>query len=110
MPSAQHADEVADQMDLGVVAHLGRHVGLAVPALVGRQHVEAGIGQRDELVTPRVPALGEPVAQHHRGPVGRPRLGDVHADAVGVDEPVRGHAARKCGITLSPQMRMVSSC
>ena len=44
---------------------------------------------------PRVPALGEAVAEHDERPVGRSALGDVHADAVGFDEAVLdvGHRA-----------------
>ena len=41
-----------------------------------------------ELMAPRVPALGEAVAQHHGRAVGGSRFGDVHADAVGFDETI----------------------
>ena len=91
----EQADDVADEMQLRVlVDRLGR-IGLAVAALVGRDDVVARIAERVELVSPRVPALGEAVTQHDDRSVGRPRLGDVHSDPVGVDEAVRdiGHRA-----------------
>ena len=51
-----------------------RAVGGAVATLVGREHVVPGVTQRLQLVAPRVPALGEAVAEHDRGPVVRARL------------------------------------
>ena len=71
----------------------GRHVGGAVAALVGREHVVPGVAQRAQLVAPRVPALGEAVAEHDRAAVVGPGLGDVHADAVGVDVPMADHVS-----------------
>ena len=76
-----------------VLVDARRHVGGAVAPLVGSEHVEPGVAERAQLVSPRVPALGEPVAQHDRRPVLGPRLGDVHADAVGVDVPMADRAA-----------------
>ena len=61
----EHAHEVTDQMQLGVGADVVGHVGLAVPALIGCEHVVAGVAERSQLMAPRVPALGEAVAQHH---------------------------------------------
>ena len=56
---------------------------MAVAALIGREHVEPGVGERLHLVSPRVGALGEPVAQHDER-VARPsRFRDVELDAVG---------------------------
>ncbi len=91
----EETDDVSDEVELRVRLDRFGGVGLAVPSLVGRDDVVAGIGQRAELVAPRVPALGESVAQHDERAVGRARLGDVHADAVGVDEAVGdvGHRA-----------------
>ena len=71
-----------------------RAIGGAVAALVGREHVVAGVAERLQLVAPRVPALGEAVAQHDRGTVGGTGLGDVHAQAVAVD--VVGARSRQC--------------
>ena len=91
----EQADDVADEVQLRVlVDRLGR-IGLAVAALVGRDDVEARIAECVELVPPRVPALGEAVAQHDERAVSGPRLRDVHSDPVGVDEAVRdlGHRA-----------------
>ena len=87
----EQADDVADEMELRVLVDARGHVGGAVAALVGREHVVAGVTQCLQLVTPRVPALGESVAEHDGGPVVGPGVGDVHADAVGVDVPVADH-------------------
>jgi hypothetical protein len=79
-------DDVAGQVQDRVVAdRLGRGA-LAVAALVRGHRVESGRRQRDELVPPGVPALGEAVQQHHQRPAAG--LGDVHPEAAGVDEPV----------------------
>ena len=58
-------------------------VGLAVAAHVGRHGVEAGLGQRAELVAPGVPGLREAVAEDDERALAL--LGHVHADAVGLD-------------------------
>ncbi len=80
--------EVTDQVELRVLGHLAGHVGLPVATLVGRDRMEAGLSQSDELMSPRVPALGKTVAQDHGAAVVGPRLGDVHGDPVGRDVPV----------------------
>ena len=73
-------------VELGVpVDGLGL-VGLAVAAHVGRDGMVAGRGERGELMPPRVPRLGEAVAEQHERALAL--LGDVHADAVGVDGAV----------------------
>ena len=80
------ADDVADQVQLRVLVDgLGRS-RLPVAALVGGDRVVAGLGQRRELVAPRVPGLGEAVAEHDEGTLAG--LGDVHLDAVGLDGAV----------------------
>ena len=60
-----------------------RRVGLAVAALIGCDRAEAGVGERLQLVAPRVPELGKAVAEEHREAAAG--FDDVHADAVGVD-------------------------
>ena len=79
----EQPDEVGGEV-LGAVARdVGRGGRVAVAALVGREHVEPGVGERLHLVSPRVGALGEPVAQHDER-IARPsRFRDVELDAVG---------------------------
>ena len=89
----QQADDVADHVQLRVLVDRLGAVGLAVAALVRGDSVEAGIGERGDLVPPRVPALREAVAHHdERAAAG---LGDVHVDAVRLDGAVLdlGHGA-----------------
>ena len=81
-------------MQLRVLVDVGGHVGGAVAALVGREHTVASLAERVELVSPRVPALREAVAEHDRRAVFGPALGDVHADAVGVDVAVTDRVER----------------
>ena len=82
----EHPDDVADEVELGVLVDPARHVGLAVAALVGRDRVVPGVAEGAELVPPRVPAFREAMTQHDGAPVGGPGLGHVHPDPVGVDE------------------------
>ena len=84
--SIEQADEISHQVQLGVRVDVVGHVGLAVAPLIGGDHVVPGRAERPELMAPRVPALGEAVAQHHGGAVDGPGFDDVHADAVGLDE------------------------
>ena len=60
----EQADDVGGQLDDVVGVDRLRLRGPAVPALIGRQHVVAGLGQRGYLVPPRVGQLGEAVGQH----------------------------------------------
>jgi hypothetical protein len=94
----EHAQRVAHEVQDRVPLDGLRRVAAAVPPLVRGNGVEARRRERDELVPPRVPALGEPVEQQH----GRPGagLGEVQADPFDLDVPVGdlrvgrgGHAA-----------------
>ena len=61
----EQADDVGAQLD-DVVGVDGRRLRRpAVAALIGRQHVVAGLGQRGDLVPPRIGQFGEAVGQHH---------------------------------------------
>src|SRR5581483_5689204 len=82
----EEAEDVITQVFDVVALQLGRLRRAAVAALVGRDHVVAGLGDGGYLVAPRVPKLGEAVAQHDDRPFAR--LGDVHVDAVGGDGAV----------------------
>ena len=68
-----------------------RAVGLAVAAHIGRDGVESSFGQRRQLVAPRIPGFGKAVAQQDQRTLAL--LGQVHADAVGLDGavPQPGH-------------------
>ena len=74
----QVAGEVVDAVRLDVARRAGR----AVAALVGSEHVVPGVGERTDLVAPRVGALGEAVAQHDRRRRRVAGLDDVELDAV----------------------------
>ena len=84
LPERVHQrDHVAGQVQDRVLVGGLRAAGAAVAALVGRDGVKACLGQRGELMPPRVPALGEPVQQHDQRALAR--LGHVHA------QPARVH-------------------
>ncbi len=87
----EQADEVAEQVELRILLHRRRAVGLAVAAQVGSDGVVAGRGQGGELKAPGVPRLREAVQQHHQRTFAL--FGDVRLDAVGLYEPV-GDLAR----------------
>ena len=78
----EHAQRVADVVQERVVLDRVRCTRAGVAALVGRHGVEARCGQGGELVTPRVPALGEAVQQEHGRAVDGACLGDVQVKAV----------------------------
>src|ERR1043165_7570135 len=72
----------------------GGGAGGAPPAPAARvrgHRVVAGLGQRGELVAPRVPRLRKAVAEHHQR--SRALLGQVHADPVCLDRAVPDHRA-----------------
>ncbi len=82
----EQADHVADEMKQRVLVDRLGPVGLAIAAHVGRDGMVAGLGQRLQLMPPRVPGFGKAVAQHDQR--AGALLGDVHLDAVGRDGPV----------------------
>ena len=80
------AGHVADEVQERVLVDLARPIGLPISPHFGRHGVEAGARERGKLVSPRIPGLGEAVAEdRQRSPA---LLGDVHPDAVRRDEPV----------------------
>ena len=79
-------DDIAGQVQDRVGVRAGGLVGAAVPALVRRHGVEAGGGQRDQLMTPGVPGFGEAVQQQHQRAAAR--LGDVHPQATHFQVPM----------------------
>ena len=87
-PDQTRVDPLAVVRDVGFVA-------AAVAGQVGRDHMEAGLAERRDLMPPRVRQLGEAVQQQHQGPVERPRLEAEETD------PVGRHVAAAHGPTLT---------
>ena len=86
-----------------------RRARAAVAALVGREHVVAGVGERRDLVAPRVGALGEAVAQHDRRRRRVAGLDDVELDAVdGV--AVRGRHGADVTASCRAASPAIASC
>jgi hypothetical protein len=63
-----------------------RPIGLAVATLIRSHHAESRISERWYLMPPRIPALWEAMAEEDQRPLAL--LGEVHLNAVGVDESV----------------------
>jgi hypothetical protein len=82
----EEGDEVADDVQGGVVVDGRRGVGAAAAAEVGRDDAEAGVGESRDLVAPGVPELREPVQQQQRRP--RALLYHMHADPVHLQRPM----------------------
>jgi 1,6-anhydro-N-acetylmuramate kinase len=95
----EHADHVADVVQLRVGVDVLGLVGLAVAAHVRRDDVVAGGREHRQLVAPRVPALREAVAEQHQRRARVARLDVVHLDAVGGQGAVAqvGHGSRLLG-------------
>jgi hypothetical protein len=76
-------DEIAGELFDVVGLHRLRSVGLAVAALVGRNHAQARLAEGLDLMTPGIGDLGPAVAEHDRRRI-RLRAGLVisHPDAV----------------------------
>ncbi|MGY4373908.1 hypothetical protein ACVWZ3_001547 [Bradyrhizobium sp. i1.3.6] len=88
----EEPNEVVGQMfDVVGLDRLGP-VGRAIAALVRRDHPDAGLAQRLDLVTPGEGEFRPTVAQHHRRLVAdRARLVVAHADSVRLHELERWH-------------------
>src|SRR5207244_11187371 len=92
-------DEIADEMkDRVLIDRLGA-IALAVAAHVRRDRMKTGRSQRIKLVAPGVPALRKAVAEQHERALAE--LGDVQADAVGLDHTL-GRLAHVIASTESP--------
>ena len=81
------ADHVADHVEQCVAVDLWWGVGLTVATHIGRDRMKTSRRQGAQLMPPGIPAFGKAVAQQDRRP--GPLLGNVHADAVGLDHVVR---------------------
>src|SRR5208283_347142 len=94
------SDQIAGELKDVVSLDRRGTVGLPVAAHIRRDRVEPGVGQRADLMPPRVPRLGKAVAQQHAWT--RAHLRIVEANAVDVGEAMRdlGH------LLFSPQCSM----
>ena len=109
----EQADHVANKMKQSVLVDRFGAVGLPIAAHVAGDRVKAGLGERRQLMAPRIPGLGKAMAQQHQRPAAL--FGDVQVDAVGRDIAVsqfahvrsRGQAAASA--TLRPAARPSAS-
>ena len=62
-------------------------IALAIAPHIGSDGAIAGLCERCKLMTPGVPALGKAVAEQNQRSLSL--LGDVEADAVDLDDPLR---------------------
>src|SRR5450631_2747477 len=88
----EQADQIAGQM-LDVVGFYGlRTVGLALAALIRRNHPDAGLTERLDLVPPRKRDLRPAMAEDDRRRIRlRTRFVIAHANPVGLGELQRRH-------------------
>ena len=59
------SDEISDQIEDTVGLDGERCIAVPIPALIGCHDAIPGIGQRFDLMSPRVPGLRPTVAQHN---------------------------------------------
>src|SRR5712675_639781 len=86
----EQTDEIADQMEHGVLIDCRGRVALAIAAHIRRHRVEAGRRERRDLVAPGIPGFREAVAEQHQRPAAL--FGYVEADAIALDYPLRRFA------------------
>ena len=79
----EHADHVADKVEQRVLIDCLGLACLAIAAHVGRDRVVAGLGERLQLMAPRIPGFRKPVAQQYDG--AGSGLGKMDGDAVRLD-------------------------
>src|SRR5262249_4424789 len=102
--SVDQTHYVADVMEQGVFLHLLRTVASPIAAQVGCHRTEPSLRQGPELMPPGIPALGNAMAEEYERAF--TLLGDVQADAVRLDHPMRhvGHRRihPRCRLWASP--------
>ena len=88
----EHADHVADEMKQRVLIDGFRLACLAIAAHVGRDGAIAGLGERLQLMAPRIPGFRKAVAEEHDGSASR--FGEMDRDPVCLDGAMGdlGHA------------------
>ena len=82
---------------------------LAIAAHVGRDGVIAGLGQRLQLMAPRIPGFGKPWQNRTTRPA--PGLGEMDRNPVCLDGAMDdlGHAASPCALTSIYTRSMTTS-
>ena len=80
----QAGDVVAQRDDVVVLDRVGLRRP-AVPALVGGKHAVAGLGQRRDLMAPRVRQFRKAVRQDHHGRAALARLDDSQPHSVRIN-------------------------
>ena len=84
----------AEGLEIGVVAVVPAG-GLAVAALIRRDHVKARLGERRHHLAPAIRELGETMEQQNRRLARLARLEHVRAQAVDVVDEPRTNPGRK---------------
>ena len=79
----KHANHVADEVKQRVLIDLVRLACLAIAAHVGRDGAIARLGERLQLMAPRMPGLRKPVAEEHDGSASG--LGEMDGNPVCLD-------------------------
>jgi len=67
--------------------------------------MKARVGERDDLMTPRVPGLRKSMAENDQWPCATLRV--MHSDAIGLYEPM-GKIFHKCSLPFPLRRRKVS--
>ena len=117
-------DHVADSVQDGVGGDVVRRAAAAEAAHVGRDRAEAGLGERDQLVAPRVPQLRPAMAHQHQraraafrhmqlDPVRRDHAvanGHLRMSSIGKPVPtLAGHAPSERAARQHQQLRLGGS-
>src|SRR5436190_5887222 len=108
---ALDSERVEDRDDVGrdrrdpVAVDLLRPVGLAEAAQVGRDHAEAGVGERRRLLPPQVRRVREAVQEDYR----RPLALDVHRERDAVGRVDALHAASFAQRRYGPRGRRTAN-
>ena len=79
----KHADHIAHKVKEAVLIDVLRLTRLAIAAHIGRDRVEARLGQRFQLMAPRIPGFRKAVAEEHQGPASG--FGQMNGDAIRLD-------------------------
>ena len=85
---AERGDEARDVVTEAIDCvrlDAARLVGIAVAALIGKDHAVAGLRERNDHALPRVPELRKAVQQHDRRTVGRSGAHHEQLDVADVD-------------------------
>jgi len=79
----EQTDNVTYKVEERKLIYGFRALRLTIAAHIGRDSMEARLGERGELMAPRIPRFWESVAHDHERPAAR--FDKVHIDAIGAD-------------------------